>query len=309
MIYYNDVIFYVSDYNNYIISLLETIIKKNNLSIDIFFSNYNTNELENIKNTNSKKILKIYCNYEHTLIKTDVTSNYINNLDAFFHSIIPNYLVRIENYNFAYNSDIIIEYSIQNIQNIKLSKITNDIVRKMVLIHPCLYKEHELCKKSQQRNIQCLTTFIDYEKPRRKNLLHNLKLHDIANININNCFNKDELQKLYLTTKIMINIHQTDFHHTLEELRVLPALQCGVIVICEKTKINDHDDMKVIYDDYIIWETYDNIVTKTKDILDNYDYYFKKIFMKPKHVDLYKLHDSNYSNLEKVVLDKLSNLL
>ena len=70
-------------------------------------------------------------------------------------------------------------------------------------------------------------------------LLNQIKQKGITYINVNNCFEKDKLQTLYKNTKILINIHQTDHHHTFEELRVLPALQCGVLVICEHSPLSN----------------------------------------------------------------------
>lgn len=96
-----------------------------------------------------------------------------------------------------------------------------------------------------QRAFNCLTTFINPDEPRRNALIQKIKNTSLKHSNINNCFEKEKLKKLYQHTKVMINIHQTD-HHTFEELRVLPALQCGVIVICEKS------DQKETKQKYII---------------------------------------------------------
>ena len=93
-------------------------------------------------------------------------------------------------------------------------------------------------------------------------------------LNVNNCFIKNDLQNLYKNTKILINIHQTEHHHTFEELRVLPALQCGVIVISENSPLSE----LVPYNDYIIWTSYDKILEKTIEIINNYDYFHDLIW-------------------------------
>ena len=162
--------------------------------------------------------------------------------------------------------------------------------------------------------IDCLTTFYDINQPRRKKISDELTLLSKMDeyhskyqyINSNTCFDKNKLQELYLKTKILVNIHQTDHHHTLEELRILPALQCGVLVICEKTPINENKLLNVEYDDYIIWATYDGIVQKTIEVMENYEKYFHDIFLKPKKVNLYDLDAQNYRNLE-MTLSKFTN--
>ena len=75
-------------------------------------------------------------------------------------------------------------------------------------------------------------------------------------------------------TKILINIHQTDHHDTIEELRILPAIQCGVIVISEISPLSE----LVHYHPYIIWTSYDTILDKANEVLENYDEYHKSIF-------------------------------
>lgn len=103
--------------------------------------------------------------------------------------------------------------------------------KKHLYIDPCLY--NELYTKLTNRTITHLTTFLNVNELRRKRLLLNLQAHQLQHQNINNCFEKRGLRDLYRKTKILINIHQTNHHDTFEELRVLPALQNGVIVISE----------------------------------------------------------------------------
>ena len=106
------------------------------------------------------------------------------------------------------------------------------------------------------------------------------------------------LKNLYLNTKILINIHQTDDHHTFEELRVISALQCGVIVIAEHSALNH----LIPYNHLIIWSSYENIVEKTKEVLENYDEYHEKIFGNNNASILNELHDMNLKTLEEKIL-------
>ena len=115
--------------------------------------------------------------------------------------------------------------------------------------------------------------------------------------NVNNSFDKDSLQKLLRRTKVLINIHQTDHHHTFEELRVLPALQCGVIVVAEMSPLK-----KIIpYNDYIIWANFDQISEIVEKVLINYDHYFESIFKTPKKIKLNELTNQNINSLFTII--------
>jgi hypothetical protein len=134
-----------------------------------------------------------------------------------------------------------------------------------------------------------ITTFINTNEPRRKELLDNIKSNNLPHHNINTCFDKNQLQAIYNSTKIMINIHQTDHHHTFEELRVLPALLCGVIVVCEESPLIEH----IPYKDYVIWCKYNEVVDLTKHIMDNYTRYYELLFSETKINNLHNIIETS----------------
>ena len=156
---------------------------------------------------------------------------------------------------------------------------------------------YETYYTKENRNILSLTTFINTNQPRRNKLLNNLNHHHLNHVNINNCFNKNKLQHIYKNTKILINIHQTDDHHTFEELRALPALECGVIVISEFSPLNE----LIPYNNLIIWTSYDNIIDKVKEVMNNYDYYYDKIFSTENINILNNLSNKNYDVLQNSI--------
>jgi len=221
-----------------------------------------------------------------------------------------NYLVRIDNHEFLKNLDIIIDYSIPNIVHVKGSRDFDDFTRKHVYIAPTLYNNLSLPPKDG-RTVFSLTTFTNTNDRRgiflqRMNKL-SFRQHtpngviEQKHLNVTNCYDSHQLCELYKRTCILINIHQTDHHHTLEELRVLPALQCGVIVISEMSPLYQ----EVPYHDSIIWTTFENIAATVKEVFTNYDKYYEEIFMNktPKTlVTLSQLDDTNYSTLEERIL-------
>lgn len=265
---------------------------------DCYYKDY-IKELFN-KITNSlnfhKKPCKVIINYEHTLVKKGGRSvpentpfgkiTYGNN--EFYH-------IRLDNYEKLTECDIVVDYSIPNIINVLSSGLFQKFSEKHIYIAPCIYDTININK---MRQVNVLTTFINTEEPRRKHLLQNLKYHEVNHININNCFNKNELQKIYSNTKILINIHQTNEHDTFEELRVLPALQCGVLVISEKSPLHD----SIPYNNLIIWCSYEEILLTLQNVIQNYDNYHNTIFSSNNISVFDKLEKQNYDVLEKKII-------
>ncbi len=66
-----------------------------------------------------------------------------------------------------------------------------------------------------------------------------------------------------------MNIHQIDHHITLEELRVLPALLTGILVVSENVPYKE----EVPYNNHIVWFDYDNMKEVIEDVISNYDFY------------------------------------
>jgi hypothetical protein len=113
---------------------------------------------------------------------------------------------------------------------------------------------------------ETITMFTGNASPRRDAMMNYR--------NVNSCYSKESLLEQYSQTKILVNVHQTDHHHTFEELRVLPALRRGVIVISETVPLID----KIPYSDYIIWTEYEHLTETVKEVQSNYEYYHNVIF-------------------------------
>jgi hypothetical protein len=82
------------------------------------------------------------------------------------------------------------------------------------------------------------------------------------------------IDEIYRKAKIVINIRQTEGHDTLEELRVLPALRSGAIVICEESPYA----IKTWYSKYIIWGSLTEIPRLILDTEKNYHKIHASIF-------------------------------
>lgn len=285
-----------TDYYQYIIGLIQQILKNNpEISVNVTLCG------DHYTFDNANKTIRININYEHTLVKESGVS-----LQEAMPGEIPtgdiidddynNYLVKIERkYEFD-NADIIIDYSIPNIYNVKVCNLFKDFSKKHVYVSPYNFNSSYFVKEN--RNIQLLTTFINTSESRPEKILKKIKDKNIKHTNVNN-LKKDELQNLYKNSKIMINIHKSEHHHTFEELQVLPALQCGVIVISEISPL-----IKMVpYNDYVIWTSYNKIVDKTIEIMNNYDHYHNLIFTQRKLVQLDDLNVQNYATLNDKIIE------
>jgi hypothetical protein len=93
----------------------------------------------------------------------------------------------------------------------------------------------------------------------------------------------------------MLNIHQTPHHHTFEELRVLPALQNGVIVLAEESPLKE----LIPYHECIIWVSYDTILDVARDVLSRYDDVWTQLFTPTMRKTLESLHESNCETLRQ----------
>jgi len=137
-----------------------------------------------------------------------------------------------------------------------------------------------------------ITLFDAKGNQRRVNILNKLKELEVNNKTITDCFSNKCLLNTYNKAKILINVHQTEHHHTFEELRVLPALLNGVIIISEDVPLKE----KIPYSDFIIWCDYDKICEKTLEVSENYEKYYNEIFTNHKLKTI--LNDMKTNNLE-----------
>lgn len=217
---------------------------------------------------------KIVFQIEHTLVKQDA-----RDCEGAVpgHIAIPGssakYLVRLANFSKLQSSDVVIEYSQINQFNVRQNPDLASYISKTFCVSPALYplSENSL-STSHPRPFNTITMFGNPNEPRRKKFLATLASFKVNSQNINNMF--EGIDDLYRKTMILINIRQTDHHDTLEELRILPALRSGVIVISERAPLIE----KTRYSKYIIWGDLDELPALTIEVQKNYKFWHEKIF-------------------------------
>ena len=290
-IYYdNNMWIAVKDYTMYVIELLEDYLNKNPLLCINLFVNINANNSFELNNEN--KVIKMGINFEQTIVSDEIVAYSIEPQGKIeFNN--KKYTVRMEMFNILNQMDIVIDYSKPNIKNIEVSGLYNDYLKKIKYISPSVYKS--VVTSSDEKKINIITLFSDImPSPRRQNIVTELNKLDNY-INRHDCYNK-ELLDLLIDTKILINIHQSDFENTFEEIRVLSALMNKVLVISEISPLTEI----VPYNPLIIWTTYDQIAIKTTEVLQNYEEYFNKIFTS-ENINLL----NNLNNLNKINVSQM----
>ncbi len=286
---------YIKDYIEYIIDLLSNILlHDDSIKVHIIFGEDSSKSLTHLPS------IHIGYNIEHTLVKEggrDISPHTIygkipinnNNQNTSF------YFIRLNDEEKMLNKNIMIDYSIPNIENIHSHEKYKELYQKMCYVSPMIFSDFNFQKEN--RDIPLLTSFIHIHEPRRFHLLNELKKHHLQNHNIHSVFDKNELKKILCKTKIIINIHQTDYHHTFEELRCLPALLCGTLIISEYSPLSE----LIPYKDYIIWTSYEDMIPTIKDVLQNYDSYHQKIF----HPDSYSFFKDLHLKNETILKEKI----
>jgi len=268
---------YVTKYYQYVANLFGQALKETNQKINVAIAT-------ECDFGNSNKTLKVDIQYEHTLVRPGG-----RDLDKVLIGGIAGYLVRVCSLQHLLSLDIIIEYSLPNIANIKTAYL-NEYVNKAVYVAPLIYDDVKHDKRN--RGVDCITTFCRIEDRRKA------PSQAIAPINLS-CFEKEPLQKHFLDAKTMLYVHQTPHHRTYEELTVLPALMNGVLIISE-----DDIPLKELipYSDYIIWADYKDLVEVYKDVINNYDKCWNKIFVEGnlKNI-LLKLKEDNLANIKRAI--------
>lgn len=282
------------DYFQYILSLLKTILIENDLSVNILI------DVDRCLFKNKNRTIRIGVNTEHTLVKAGgrdfPESSPIGNVKC---DNSTNYHVRINELERLNSCDIVIDYSQPNIFNVKSSGLFDNFSKKHIYIAPCIYDSVYSIKDGRENST--ITSFFDTNQYRRKKLIEQLKVLDFDHTNIN-CFDKTGLEKIYRNTKILINIHQTGEHNTFEELRCLPAVANGTIVVSEKPPLHH----LVPYQNMIVWCSYDDIANQVEDVLTNYHDVHNKLFSTENINVINNLDSQNKKNLEEKILSVLT---
>lgn len=96
--------------------------------------------------------------------------------------------------------------------------------------------------------------------------------NQIAGVNIIEGYGKERDDHLF-KHKILLNVHFNKRFQIFEQIRCNRCIMNKMIVITEKSLDNNYELKK-----YIIECEYDDLVSTVKTVLENYDYYYHKLF-------------------------------
>ena len=194
--------------------------------------------------------------------------------------------------------DIVVQYSMANVRNFEVSGVFPlSLLSKIVYVPSIEYLDAPVHRREI---LGPITTFIDVNQPRRRELIERLRKHGIQSVNHNTVNGRASMMVLYDSIAVMINVHQTPHHHTLEEFRVLPALLRGVVVVCENSPLTD----AIPYSEFVVWSSIEDMPSTVQEVMGNYDTYFNRIFGKQSELPLVlaRMRHIAYTDMEKRML-------
>jgi hypothetical protein len=257
---------FIREYYQYCVSLFRAELSRTELAANLVVGHYK------VAFDNTLPTLSIDIQHEHTLVAPGGRDS-----GAALPGSVPllrgtgHYLVRVENFEYLLSCGIVIEYSLPNLANVSSAPEFRAYSEKNIYIAPILYDGH---KPRKTRRIEILSLFADLRQLRRRQFLDTASASGLGVRNVSGVYDGALLQKLYGDTRILVNVHQTDHHHTFEELRVLPALLCGVVVVSETVPLRE----EIPYRDFIVWCEYDQIVDTVRAVQEDYERYRRKMF-------------------------------
>ena len=210
-------------------------------------------------------------NWEHTLVRPGGRDS-----AGFAAGAVPTgrgdtYLVRLLDAAAHRRRHLLVDYSLPNVRNVSLAEPA--LGRRMLYVAqvPPL-PEAQRPEQPADRRTDVLTTFCDPTgQPRRAEILRRLRAQCAADgrafRNASDCFEGAAVRALYSDAKVVVNVRQTEDHHTLEELRLLWALACGAVVVSEDGPLRE----LLPYARFVVWVGYDDVDAAVRRVLARYE--------------------------------------
>jgi hypothetical protein len=184
------------------------------------------------------------------------------------------YLARLVDAPRHLGADLIIDYSAVNLRVLGHCPFWNGQLPPRVAVAPLV---HPPDFGRDGRDIPLLCLFAAPGEGRRAEFLTAARAAGLPLRNRRGVFHPDNLRALYRRCRILVNVHQTADHHTFEELRVLPALLCGVLVVSEDVPLREH----IPYARFVIWSAPERLLDTVRAVHADYDAQWARVFTDP----------------------------
>ena len=245
-------------YINYISKLILSVATSEQCSLDFYLDDPLSKPIYPIQ----PGALVITLQLEHVIAKAGGRSNdeteLFDTIDK--EGAKSSYLTRLLRLNEHCRANAIIDYSILNKRQILKTRALEDLHCKYFSVMPGHWISVE--QKQMMPTPTVITSFYDVKQERRAKILNTISETGISINNIRGFVTEKQIAQAYQQGTILVNIRQTDHYHTLEELRILPAILQGCIVISEIAP----DYQSLPYHESVIWSTYENIPKTVLDV-------------------------------------------
>lgn len=256
----------VREYYGYVVALFRQALVERNASMNFVFGSLAADF------GNANRTCRIDLQWEHTLVKPggrDSDGAPLGNVPLLDGA--GRYLARVANRAYLEMCDAIVDYSRPNVENLRRVGGFDAYLAKTLVIAPLLY-DADVAQGTRRRD--AITLFADLSQPRRRAFLDAVHAVRLPLNNIRGVYDGAALRALYRDSRVLVNVHQTGEHHTFEELRVLPALLCGAVVVSEDVPLRE----TIPYHEFVVWARYDDLVDTVRAVLADYAAYRERVF-------------------------------
>ena len=259
---------YVRAYYRYCVALFRSALQRQPRAVHLVFGDYPPGDC-------ALPLRRIAIQIEHTLVKPG--GGYSDGAPV---SATPlaqgegRYLARLLHRPALAAADLVLDYSHANAQHLRDAGGFDDVLAHTAVIAPLLHKH---CFTRDGRDLSSLTLFSDAGEGRRGRFLAAARARGLPIRNLKRCFDSAVLQAQYRRARVLVNVRRSDHHDTIEELRILPALQRGVIVVSEDGPLRH----TLPYARFIVWTHYDTLVEQVASVLRDYDAWHARLFGNP----------------------------
>jgi GT2 family glycosyltransferase len=181
------------------------------------------------------------------------------------------YLLRVAQEARLRACDLVVDYAEPNLAHLRAGGRHDALLAKARVLAPRLYAPQ---LEPQGRDLPLLSLMHDLRQPRRARFVAAARSAGLPLRNVRGVWAADTLQRLHRRTRILVNLRQTDDHHSFEALRVLPALLCGVVVVSEDVPLRH----TLPYADHVVWCGYDSLLPMLQAVHADWDAWHARLF-------------------------------